>query len=779
MKKIITLVLLLFSILPFFAQTQKATYESNRLFVRLKSDINWQFPSIKVAENLPLLEKWSDLAEVGRQFGLQKIWNPFQTKSEKLDRTYSITFSKTEDISLFIKALQALPYFELVEKVPIYSVDYLPNDYSPTAEYYLAKINAPTAWDLVKGDTNVVIAVIDVAVMSQHEDLAANMFINWKEPIDNVDNDGNGYIDDRYGWDAADNDNDANPPTVSFSHGTHVAGCASAVTDNNKGIASIGYKCRILPIKAKSTGTTGASLNATFEGVDYAVACGYADVVNMSFGGSGYSGTYQALLDAGYNKGITFVASAGNDGNNQQNYPCTYNHVICVGATNENDIKSWFSNFGTQVDVSAPGSNILSTIPGGLTPPVSNYASWDGTSMSSPIVAGIVAAMKAANPSLTPDLAETCLETTAFNLDALNPNYVGLLGAGRVNAQAAISCATPSVAPAANYSIVNTSVCGGKIEFKDLSQNVPTTWSWNFGNGQTSSSYHPIITFSQSGTYSISLTVTNPFGTNTYTQNVQINVLPIPVVDAGTNISLCYGQTANLSATSNLTGTITWAPSLGISNVNILNPQLTTTQSRAYTISVATTDGCVGTDSLNVTVNPNPTVWAGSDVTIQPGNSTNLNPIASGSGTLTYLWSPSTGLSDPNIKTPVASPTNTQLYTLTVTTQNNCSKFDAVLVTVAGTTSLSLPNGEMSILEPLPNPAHTTTVLSANITTPSEELSIKVYNANGQFVETLFSGKVKSEKFEMSWNKAHLAAGLYFVVWEMKGEKLTQKVIWE
>lgn len=777
MKKNITLVLLLLLVQSIFAQGQKPVYESNKLFVRLKSNQNWQFPDIKVAENLPLLEKWQDLAQLGKEFGLQKLWHPFRTRSKSLDRTYAITFEEGKNIDLFIKELQALSYFDLVEKIPVYSIDYLPNDYTSTAQYYLGKINAVGAWDIVKGDTNVVIGIIDVAVMTQHEDLSANIFTNWKDPIDGVDNDGNGYIDDLHGWDAADNDNDANPPVVSFSHGTHVAGCASAVTDNAKGIASIGYKCRIMPIKAKTSASTGAALDATYEGFDYAVSCGYVDVINMSYGGAGYSYVYQAIIDAAYSKGIIVAAAAGNDGLNTPYYPCAYDHVICVAATNSQDKKSGFSNYGTQVDIAAPGSNIYSTLPLNLNPPISGYTSWDGTSMASPIVAGVLAAMKSSNPALTPDLAETCLKSSAFNINSLNPNYVGLLGAGRVDAQGAITCVTPTTAPIANFS--NVVECGGVTHFTDLTQNIATSWSWDFGNGQNSNHFHPSITYTQSGTYTVSLTVSNPFGTNTYTQNINVTVLPIPVVSAGTNVSLCYGQVANLNASSNLPGTVTWAPSTGLSNVNIFNPQLTSTQSRAYTISVTTPDGCVGTDSLEVTVNPKPTVWAGSNVTIQPGGSTQLSPIASGVGVLTYLWGPSTGLTDPNIKNPIASPTNTQLYTITVSTTANCSQSANVLVTVAGTQAISLPNGNINIFPPQPNPAKSATVLSADFSAFSDNVNIRVFNANGQCLETLFSGKVAAEKFELVWNKQNLAAGLYFVVWQVNGEKVTQKVVWE
>ena len=288
-------------------------------------------------------------------------------------------------------------------------------------------IHLPQAWDVAKGDTSVVIALLDTGVDLGHEDLAGQIWTNRGEiPGNGVDDDHDGFIDDVHGWDFGDGDNDPDPAPMFDDigldegfHGTFCAGIASAATNNAAGIAGAGWNCRILPLRIfDSTGNaTSASISDAF---GYAIAHG-AGVISMSFGGPGDPGVpefFQALLDDARAAGIVCVAAAGNDGDSTRVYPAGCDHVISVAATTMDNVRADFSNFGSWVDVAAPGETMWSSI-------CRNYViddlsqifyiyffGWDGenpymfgdgTSFACPLVAGVCGLMRARAPSLTPD----------------------------------------------------------------------------------------------------------------------------------------------------------------------------------------------------------------------------------------------------------------------------------------------------------------------------------------------------------------------------------------
>ena len=177
--------------------------------------------------------------------------------------------------------------------------------------------------------------------------------------------------------------------------------------------------------------------------------------------------------------GITFVAAAGNDNTSQVFYPAGYNYVISVASTTSSDSKSSFSNYGTWIDIAAPGSSIYSTIPN------NTYGTQSGTSMACPLVAGLCGLLKSYNPALTPDEIENCLDQSADNIDAQNPSYVGDLGAGRINALGALQCTNPTNPPVVQFmSDANGPQCtGATVQFMDQSLYNPTSWSWSFPGG--------------------------------------------------------------------------------------------------------------------------------------------------------------------------------------------------------------------------------------------------------------------------------------------------------
>lgn len=763
MKQHITSFLLLglLAIIPLFLSAQNAQFEENAIFLKLKKGTD--------ISTLIRHGRCGDLMfnEVLNPFSVVGIERVFHPKHEKLSDIYQLSFANAEQRDALIKALERQPYIEYAEKIPIYSIDYTPNDYDVANQYYIDKINGAAAWDLTKGDTNVVIAIVDNAVMINHQDLAANIFHNWAEVngLPNVDDDGNGYIDDINGWDAANNDNNPSPPTISnFDHGTHVAGCAAAVADNNIGVAGIGFHSKILPIKAKADGTTGTSLGATLPGFNYAISCGFTDIINMSFGGvNAYSITWQNAINVAYDLGIVVVASAGNnDINASVYYPASYNHVISVAAIDENDTKASFSNYGA-VDVSTPGTNIRSTMILSLTPPIGIYIEQSGTSMAAPITAGVVALMKAANPQLGVDAIESCLKQTCDNIDAANPNYVGQMGAGRINAGNAVACVTPTVAPTANFAHSNVTSCNGHINFTDMSQNLPMVWAWDFGNGQTATTASPSVDYITSGTYTVTLIVSNPIGSDTVVQVLAVTALAVPEVNAGADTAVCAGQAITLSGNTNTPGNINWSPGNNLSDSTILSPTFNVLQSQTYTLSVTIANGCIGQDSVVITKKVAPTLNAGANQTINLGASITLSPICVSS--LAFSWSPPTGLSSTTIKNPVASPVVSTLYTLTVTNSIGCSSKDSVLISVLDNTAIE--DISQNQIHPLfPNPTHKELHLSANFA-HSDNLRLGVYDMLGQLVAVPFDGKVGAGDFHFIW-KHNLSSGIYTLVWETK-----------
>jgi len=310
-------------------------------------------------------------------------------------------------------------------------VDAPPNDPYYHLQWWLPKISAPAAWDISRGDTAVVIAVVDVGVDIDHGDLLSRRWINTAEAngTPEVDDDGNGFIDDVYGWDFYADDPDPRPDHGDV-HGTHVAGIAAAATDNSYGIAGVGWNCRIMAVRAGS----GRTVSYGYEGVIYAAATG-ADIINMSWGSNTPSNIERITTEYAAETGALLVAAAGNRSGvgNPTHYPAGYNEVIAVASVGSEDIVSSFSKTGEWVDISAPGDSILSVAPGG------GFAVLSGTSMATPMVAGGAGLLKALHPDWSPDQLRLQMILTADPIDGINPDYAGRIGHGRLNLYRALA----------------------------------------------------------------------------------------------------------------------------------------------------------------------------------------------------------------------------------------------------------------------------------------------------------------------------------------------------
>ena len=264
-----------------------------------------------------------------------------------------------------------------------------------------ADIDAPEAWDRFTGSSTVVIASIDTGVDYNHVDLAANMWVNPGEIAgDGIDNDGNGFIDDIHGIDTLNSDSD---PYDDNRHGTHTSGTFGGDGNNGIGVAGVNWDVQIMALKFLGAGGSGSTSDAV-EAIEYMTMMKRDYGINIvasnnSWGGGSYSTALIDAIQASNDEGIMFVASAGNSSRNTDSspsYPASYNldGIISVAATDHNDAKASFSNYGAvSVDLGAPGVNTLSTTPG------NTYTSLDGTSMAAPHVAGAVAMLSAANPS--------------------------------------------------------------------------------------------------------------------------------------------------------------------------------------------------------------------------------------------------------------------------------------------------------------------------------------------------------------------------------------------
>jgi len=362
-------------------------------------------------------------------------------------RMYIFHVEEGIDVLSAYTAFRSCADIEYSDLYDIPHLDYTPNDPSINAQWHLAKVEAYNAWDILRGDTTrvAIVSICDTGIYWMHPDLAANMWINDPEDLNGngtmdagdfngLDDDGNGYVDDVIGWDNGNNDND--PREDSPTHGTHVAGCASEVTDNGINGAGLGFSVRVMANKGSNY---AGQLTAVYQAMIWAANNG-AHIVNCSWGSGYYSSNYQNIINGLWAGGVLVVASAGNEYNSQIRYPAGYNHVLSVAATTQSDTKASFSSYGTWVDVSAPGVGIYATWATG------SFTALDGTSMSSPITAGLAGLLKAADPSASPDDISDIIIASADNIDDLNPQYAGQLGSGRINAYAALASSnTPNI----------------------------------------------------------------------------------------------------------------------------------------------------------------------------------------------------------------------------------------------------------------------------------------------------------------------------------------------
>ena len=391
---------------------------------------------------------------------------------------FSISDSQREAYET-IKAIKRLRQDETIEYAEpnyIQKATLVPDDTFYNFQWHYPLINLPDAWDSTTGDSNVVVAVVDTGVFLSHPDLAANLVSGYDFiSSTSISNDGDGI--------------DANPddpgddliPGYSSFHGTHVAGTIAAVSNNDAGVAGVAHTVKVMPIRTLGLGG-GTSYDVT-QGILYAAGLANdsattpaqsADIINLSLGGPGFSGAQQDAINAARSAGVIVIAAAGNGSSNQPFFPAAYDGVISVSAVDINKSLAPYSNYGSSIDVAAPGGDLLADLNGdlyadGVLSTVANdssgvrvpgYSFYQGTSMASPHVAGVVALMKSVHPALTADEVDALIVAGQITEDISgdgelnrNDNY----GYGLIDAQKAVQQATDLAAGNPTVTILTVS----------------------------------------------------------------------------------------------------------------------------------------------------------------------------------------------------------------------------------------------------------------------------------------------------------------------------------
>jgi len=568
-------------------------YASNRIVVRLE-------PSMMRMINKGTLGRGKTgiaaLDKVGKLHGVASIRPQFPGAKKKThkDRVidlagwHKVRFHGKVDVLDIAERYKKIPGVIDAQPVSIHTVyQSVPNDEFYNLQWHLPWIQAPEAWGIETGNSDIVVAILDTGVRYFHRDLGGvgasfsnptaadgSMLVNWieKEGADGADDDGNGYVDDWIGWDFVDTTDDPffqcyagedcgvadNDPRDFNGHGTHCAGSVGAMNNNGEAVASVtggwgngvlessGNGVKVMPLRIGWSALYFGILEVGVVAMDYAAeALSYAAdngarIASCSWGSSN-TGGLGAAIDYFLASGGLIFKAAGNDGGSTPDYMGSRDDIISVAATDESDCKASFSTYGDWVDISAPGVNIYSLFHD-RTDPVNDYAaSGDGTSMAAPLAASVAALIWSRDPSWSAEQVKQRLYLRADPIDVVtcNSTYAGKLGAGRINAFQAVN-----PAPIANFTADST--CGEgslSVTFTDQSMGNVTGWSWDFENDGTvdSTDQHPTYTYDTPGTYTVKLEVSGPNDSDEVTK-----VGFIKVNEPGADLNMEIGEVSDL-----------------------------------------------------------------------------------------------------------------------------------------------------------------------------------------------------------------------------------------
>jgi len=570
----------------------------------------------------------------------------YNGKVVDLSGWHKIKFAGNVDVERVAQEYAALAGVITAEPIGIHTVYATPNDPQFVNQYHLNQANdhdvdGPEAWNVQTGNASIIVAMLDTGVRYYHKDLGGstavagnfssiqgNMWRNSAEVIGNsVDDDGNGYVDDIVGydfvsapiagsnscWPGEDCTTKDNDPRDFNGHGTHCAGNIAAINNNGYATSAVsggwgngtqqptadGVRVMACRIGSSEKYLGFLNIEVGYVRMDYcAEALNYAanngaHIASCSWGSSNSGGIAAAIdnfLAAG---GLIFKAAGNDDTGDAPDYMNARTDIIAVASTEQNDLKSDFSNYGNYVDVSAPGTDILSLYHNHADAANDYVATVSGTSMATPIAASVAALIWSNNTSWTAAQVRTHLQDTADDLDALNPSYAGKLGAGRVNAFNAVDGGVACEVTAA-FTANTTSGCAPlNVSFTDQSIGPVISWAWNFGDGGASTAQSPSHTYNASGTYTVSLTVTSATCNDVETKTSYITVSATPVAQfVGTPTSGNTPLTVNF--TNQSTGNATsWSWDFGDGGASTAqNPSHQYTAAGTYTVTLTATNAC-------------------------------------------------------------------------------------------------------------------------------------------------------------------------------------------
>ena len=421
---------------------------------------------------------------------------------------------------------------------------YIPNDPLLPQQWGVRDISLLKAWNYTTGSHKVVVAVLDTGIDYNHPDLKANIWVNTKEiPNNGIDDDGNGYVDDYYGYNFYNN---SSKVLDDDGHGTHCAGIIAGVINNSLGVAGVA-NVKIMDLKVLNASGYGYDSEIA-RAIVYATDNG-ANIISMSLGGPSYTAALEEACQYAWNHGVLLVAAAGNSGSNEVDYPAAFNTVIAVGAVNSNNSLAWFSNYGPNLELVAPGVNILSTFPRypvylSITENCTlNYTELSGTSMATPFVAGVAALLKSYNYSLTNAEIRRILDETARDLGSLGRDEY--FGYGLVNATAAIMAVAKNTSthPNPNYTVTGSinftyyppsPVVNHTVYFTGFVNSYYGTISstfWDFGDGHYAYGINVAHVYTKPGNYTVLFQIVNSSGDVAYVTRVirirSSDILPV------------------------------------------------------------------------------------------------------------------------------------------------------------------------------------------------------------------------------------------------------------
>ncbi|MDF1544221.1 MAG: PKD domain-containing protein [bacterium] len=833
-------------------------YANDHIIVVLKQDV-----AVDHARDLQTpkgLSNYRDFALLAKRFEVVSSIPQFPGADRKfggetLARHYKVMIGKGT-VDEAVAAYERHPLVERVEKDAIHLLHAIPND-----TYYDSLNNpdfqfnqwnywdtygamAETAWDTETGDATVVVGILDSGTKYTHSDIGGsnppgptdnstngNVWVNPGEtPGDGIDNDGNGYVDDVIGYDFVEStggfgvsctDTDCgttdNDPMDYNGHGTHVSGTVAAITNNGNRVAGVagGFAAgsptsaangiKIVPCRIGYNGKYRGQesgfvlMSAIAEAMNYMGDLKASGVnvaaVNCSFGSSN-SGGLSAAATYLLSQDVVICVAAGNSNSSSADYLNARGDCFDVGATNKTGDPASFSNYGSWVDIAAPGEEILSTYHVGTDPTPDYIAVLDGTSMSCPHVVGAIAILESFDSGLS---AADKTNALIQNTTAYTPSKD--VGSGILNIRAALDALGPNNnPPVADFSGTPTSgFYPLNVNFTDLSTNSPTSWTWDFGDTGNSTSQNPSHTYTAAGTYTVTLTATNAFGSDGETKVGYITVTAPntdpPVADfSGTPVS--GDSPLNVSFTDASTNSPTsWLWDFGDTGSSTAqNPSHIYTSAGVYTVTLTATnaygsDGVTKVDYITVTT---PTVDLMHVHDIQVTRESK-GPNDNGRGTITIYDQNEQPVANANVTVSADGPsggtgtaaTNSagQVTFTTSKVKNPTGEwcFEVINVTHASNTYNSggnhvtyacesgpvFKNDPSDVLPTAfaleqnhPNPFNPTTNISFRLPEASH-VTLSVYNLMGQKVATLANSTYSAGEHTVQWDASNNASGLY------------------